>query len=68
MKIFILSLLFYFPFKAFAQTEADIKKHYQEVNKQITESIEHGYEGSLYNNQWVTNKNSKSWPAVGNYN
>ena len=68
MKIFILSLLFYFPFNAFAQTEADIKKHYQEVNKQIAESIEHGYEGSLYNDQWVTNKNSKSWPAVGNYN
>ena len=60
--------MFYFPFNAFAQTEADIKKHYQEVNKQIAESIEHGYEGSLYNDQWVTNKNSKSWPAVGNYN
>ena len=60
MKIYMLSLLIYFSFNATAQTEADIKKHYQDVNKQIAESIEHGYEGSLYNNQWITNKNSKS--------
>ncbi len=38
-----------------------------EVNKQIAESIEHGYEGPLYNNQWITNKNGRSWPAVGIY-
>jgi hypothetical protein len=54
-------------FAASAQTEADIRKHYTEVNKQITESIEHGFEGSLYNNHWETNKNGKSWPAVGLY-
>jgi hypothetical protein len=50
-----------------AQTEADIRKHYTEVNKQITESVEKGFEGSLYNNHWETNKNGKSWPAVGRY-
>lgn len=52
---------------ATAQTEATIRSHYTEVNKQIAESIEHGFEGPLYNNQWVTNKNGRSWPAVGNY-
>ena len=48
-----------------AQTENDIRNHYQEVNKRIKESIENGFEGPLYCNEWVTNKNSKSWPAVG---
>jgi hypothetical protein len=52
---------------ASAQTEATIRNHYTEVNKKITESIAQGFEGPLYNNQWVTNKNGKSWPAVGNY-
>ncbi|MBL0305191.1 MAG: hypothetical protein IPQ25_03885 [Chitinophagaceae bacterium] len=33
----------------------------------ITESIEQGFEGPLYNNQWIANKNGKSWPAVGIY-
>ena len=51
-----------------AQTELQIPNHYTEVNKQITESIEQGFEGPLFNNQWVVNKNSRSWPAVGNYN
>ena len=50
-----------------AQTEATIRNHYTEVNKQITESIEQGFEGPLYNNQWITNKNGRSWPAVGKY-
>jgi hypothetical protein len=54
-------------FAASAQTETEIRKHYTEVNKQITESIEQGFEGPLYDNQWVANKNGKSWPAVGNY-
>jgi uncharacterized protein (DUF2147 family) len=67
MKKIFFSILLLSPFFIAAQTEADIRKHYAEVNKQITESIEHGYEGSLYNNHWVTNKNAKSWPAVGNY-
>lgn len=67
MKKFILFILICYSFIASAQTEADIRKHYTEVNKQIAESIEHGYEGSLYNNHWVTNKNGKSWPAVGYY-
>ena len=50
-----------------AQTESDIRKHYTETNQRITESIEHGFEGPLYNNHWVTNKNGRSWPAVGIY-
>ena len=54
-------------FFAIAQTETTIRNHYTEVNKQIAESIEHGFEGPLYNNQWVTNKNGRSWPAVGLY-
>jgi hypothetical protein len=54
-------------FLAVAQNETTIRNHYSEVNKQITESIEHGYEGPLYNNQWITNKNGRSWPAVGIY-
>lgn len=60
-------LLILLPFLVNAQTEADIRKHYTDVNKKIAESAEQGYEGSLYNNHWVTNKNGKSWPAVGNY-
>ncbi len=60
--IFLCSSVF-----ASAQTEADIRKHYTEVNKQIAESIEHGFEGPLYSNQWVNNKYGGSWPAVGNY-
>ena len=52
---------------AAAQTETDIRKHYTDVNKKITESIEQGFEGPLYNNQWIANKNGKSWPAVGIY-
>jgi len=63
-------LCFVFTCQAFfvaAQTETTIRNHYTEVNKQIAESIEQGFEGPLYNNQWVTNKNGRSWPAVGNY-
>ncbi len=54
-------------FFATAQTEATIRTHFTEVNKQIAESIENGFEGPLYNNQWIANKNGRSWPAVGNY-
>ena len=68
MKRYLLLFLVCFSCIASAQTETDIKKQYQDVNKQIAESIEHGFEGSLYCNEWVANKNSKSWPAVGNYN
>lgn len=67
MKKIALIILLYNSFAASAQTEADIRKHYTEVNKQITESIEHGFEGPLYSNQWVTNKYGGSWPAVGLY-
>jgi hypothetical protein len=50
-----------------AQTETEIRNHYQEINKKITESKEQGFEGSLYCNEWTTNKNGKSWRAVGRY-
>ncbi len=55
------------PFFATAQTETSIRALYSETNKRIAESIEQGFEGPLYNNQWVNNKNGRSWPAVGNY-
>jgi len=54
-------------FFACAQTETEIRNHYQDVNTRIRESVEQGFEGPLYCNEWVTNKNSKSWPAVGIY-
>jgi hypothetical protein len=63
----IVFILICFSMCASAQTEADIRKHYTEVNKQIAESIEYGFEGPLYQNQLVINKNIKSWPAVGFY-
>lgn len=67
MKKKIFPLFFLSPLFSFAQTETDIRKHYTEVNKQITESIEQGFEGPLYQNQLTVNKNGKSWPAVGLY-
>lgn len=67
MKEKFLFLLLSLPLFIAAQSEADIRKHYTEVNKQITESLEQGYEGPLYNNHWETNKNGRSWPAVGIY-
>lgn len=67
MKKLLFSFLLALPLLAAAQTEADIRKHYTDVNKRITESISQGYEGPLYNNHWETNKNGKSWPAVGRY-
>ena len=64
----MLLLLFLCPsFFAFAQTETEIRNHYTEINKKISQSIELGFEGPLYHNQWVTNKNGRSWPAVGIY-
>lgn len=68
MKKIIFSLFFIFPLICLAQTESEIRKYYADVNKKITESVEQGFEGPLYNNQWVTNKNNRSWPAVGIYN
>jgi hypothetical protein len=67
MKRIFFLIFFCQSFFAAAQTEITIRNHYTEVNKQIAESIEHGYEGPLYNNQWITNKNGRSWPAVGIY-
>jgi hypothetical protein len=67
MKKIALIVLLCKVFVASAQSETGIRNHYTDVNKQITESIEQGFEGSLYNNQWVANKNGRSWPAVGIY-
>lgn len=66
-KVLIVVAIFLSP-TITAQTETDIRKHYTEVNKQIEESLQQGYEGSLYQNQLTINKNGKSWPAVGRYN
>lgn len=52
---------------ATAQTETTIRSHYTAVNIKIKESLEQGFEGPLYQNQVVINKNGKSWPAVGIY-
>lgn len=65
MKRVVFFALLCLPFYGVAQTESQIRNYYQDINKKIQESIEHGFEGSLYCNEWVTNKNSKSWPAVG---
>ncbi|MGQ0740492.1 MAG: hypothetical protein ACT4OJ_15690 [Bacteroidota bacterium] len=67
MKKVVFSLWINLPLLALSQTETDIRKHYNEVNKQIEESIQQGYEGPLYQNQLTSNKNGKSWPAVGRY-
>jgi hypothetical protein len=67
MKSLIFFLLLFLTLPSTAQTEADIRKHYAEVNKKITESVEQGFEGPLYQNQLVINKNGRSWPAVGYY-
>jgi len=67
MKKIFFSFLVIYPGLLLAQTESDIRLHYTDVNKRITESIEQGFEGPLYNNQWVVNKNDRSWPAVGIY-
>ncbi len=65
MKKCLFFILLFPSLFAIAQTEAEIRNHYQEINKQITESKKESFEGPLYCNEWITNKNSKSWPAVG---
>ena len=67
MKATIWVIFLFITTSATAQSEVEIRNHYQDINKKITESKEQGYEGSLYCNQWVANKNGKSWPAVGIY-
>lgn len=68
MNKFLLGLMLSLSFYVQAQSETDIRNHYNQVNKKITESIEQGFEGPLYQNQWIVNKNGRSWPAVGLYN
>lgn len=65
MKTILLCFFISFTLLLQAQTETAIRNHYRDINKKIAESIEQGFEGPLYNNQSVTNKNGKSWPAVG---
>lgn len=67
MKPLLTFLIILCSFLAGAQTEQTIRALYQNVNNKISESLEHGFEGSLYQNQLVVNKNGKSWPAVGYY-
>ena len=50
-----------------AQNISEIRQYYTEINTKITQSLEQGFEGPLYNNHWVTNHHNRSWPAVGNY-
>lgn len=52
---------------AAAQNVSDIRQYYTEINNKITQSLEQGFEGPLYNNHWVTNHHNRSWPAVGNF-
>jgi len=68
MRKLIFSILLCTSLSAVAQTETEIRNHYQDVNKRIASSKEHGMEGELYCNEWVSNKYSRSWPAVGIYN
>lgn len=65
MKTILLCFFISFTLLLQAQTETAIRNHYIDINKKIAGSIEQGFEGTLYNNQSVTNKNGKSWPAVG---
>ncbi|HMT74314.1 MAG TPA: hypothetical protein PKA77_09610 [Chitinophagaceae bacterium] len=67
MKPLLFLILFLPALATNAQTETQIRAHYQDINKKITESKEQGYEGSLYCNELVVNKNGKSWPATGTY-
>ena len=67
MKISTFLFCLLTPVFLIAQSENDIRSHYNKVNNQIKESIEKGYEGPLYQNQLIINKSSKSWPAVGYY-
>lgn len=67
MTRFFLPPLLLLVANATAQTETAIRNHYTTVNSKIKESVEQGFEGPLYQNQVVINKNGKSWPAVGIY-
>lgn len=56
-----------FPFSLRAQTESDIRNHYEQINQQIAASQQQGYEGPLYCDETVVNRHGRSWPAVGIY-
>lgn len=65
MKMFLLLLAGGSCLLAHAQTEEQIRSHYQDINRKIKESKEQGYEGSLYCDETVVNRHLRSWPAVG---
>ena len=67
MKKFFCLCLLLTSLLSIAQTETEIREHYQDVNKQIAASTEQSTEGPLYLNQWVANKNGHSWPALGRF-
>jgi hypothetical protein len=67
MKRFFFLITFSTSLAAAAQSEADIRSYYDDLNNKISEAVKHGYEGGIYNNQWITNKTGTSWPAVGYY-
>ena len=67
MKYLLTLVLWGILVSAAAQTETEIRKHCQEVNQQVQESKETGYEGPLYGTRVITNTTGKSWPAVGRF-
>lgn len=67
MKVLLLLLAGCLPLLLPAQTEEQIRAHYQDINRKIKESKEQGYEGPLYCDETVVNRHLRSWPAVGRY-
>lgn len=65
MKLIIVPFIVSLSLQATAQTEAEIRQHYQSVNEQIAAAREQGYEGPLYCNETIVNRHGRSWPAVG---
>jgi hypothetical protein len=53
MKKILFFILLFTSLSSAAQTETEIRDHYNDVNTRIKESIEHGMEGPLYlRNHW----------------
>lgn len=52
---------------SFAQSVNEIQQYNEAINQQVAQSLAEKYDGPLYHNQWVTNKDSASWPVVGMY-
>ncbi|HQU56888.1 MAG TPA: hypothetical protein PLG88_05640, partial [Chitinophagaceae bacterium] len=68
MKRFCLLVLgFIVSIFSFAQSVNEIQQYNEAINQQVAQSLAEKYDGPLYHNQWVTNKDSASWPVVGVY-